>query len=118
MNNFFIIPLVVLVAAAAMICVGCTSHKGDGAAYLGDTNELAKLASPEGFTVTPTQANDIRTTRHGNSIATHHIYYSEDSYYICDAFFGSKERKAVTRGTRINGNTGAIYNNKTNSWEQ
>jgi len=118
MNNFLIISLVIFVAIASIICVGCTSQESDGAAYLGDTNELANLASPEGFTVTPTQANDIRTARHGNSIAIQHIYYSEDSYYICDAFFGSKERKAITRGTRINGNTGAIYNNKTNSWEQ
>ena len=116
MNNPRFVLGVVMTALLSIAFVGCDPQKGGTATYLGDTNQLPSLATPTGFTVTPTEANNIRIAERGNSIAVHHVYHSGDSYYVCDAFFGSKEQEALTRGLQINGQTGAVFDDDAGEW--
>ena len=96
---------------------GCNSAAKPTATYLGDSNELATLSTPTGFTITPAEADQIRVLRRGNSIAVHHLYYDNSCYYVCDGFFGSKDSYAITSGVRIDGKSGAVYNPETAQWD-
>ena len=109
--------VIAILALAAVIGAGCNKAASTTTTYLGDTNSIPTLVTPDNFTVTPAEANDIRVLQNAENIAVHHIYHDADSYYICDGFFGSKETTALRKGLRINGRTGEIYNRTTGSWD-
>ena len=115
MKTFTLAAIVALLVLA--LWSGCRTTPPASVTYLGDTNELSTLTAPNNFIVSPAEADNIRVLRNGRSIAVHHIYYDDDSYYICDGFLGSKERTAISRGLRIDGKTGETYNRETGSKE-
>jgi len=50
------------------------------------------------------------------------FYHDEENYYVCDGFKwgvgrGSTASEARKYGTVINGQTGEVYNRKTELWE-
>ena len=81
--------------------------------YLGDSNNAGTISTPEGFGISPEEADQIRIKQKNNSIAVHHIYADDKNYYICDGFFGSKTGKAVRTGLVIDGKTGDIVDRET-----
>ena len=103
-----------LVLAALQGCSGV----GKGMSrvdYLGDTNEVADVATPEGFAISPADAAEI-VLHHRPKKTIDEFYADEQFYYVCDGFTGSTPQTAIDSGTMINGTTGEIYDRATESW--
>ena len=117
MKTDSISTVIAILALAIVIVAGCNKTASTSTTYLGDTNSISTLLTPDNFTITPAEANNIRILQNTENIAVHHIYHDADSYYICDGFFGSKETTAFRKSLRINGRTGEVYNRTTGSWD-
>ena len=102
----YITVIMCLIGLTLTTAVGCPAPAG--VTYLGDSNNVDAVATPNGFEITPKEAEQIRIQHAGNSIAVHHIYADDSNYYICDGFLGSKAAKAVKSGLVINGKTGDV----------
>lgn len=95
---------ILLFSLFALFATGC--HADKSLVYLGNSNNLSGIDTPAGFDVSPTEANEIRNSTLGETIAVQHLYADDKNYYICDGFFKSDQQKAVTQGFVINGVTG------------
>ena len=110
--SFSIVRLILHSFAILFIAIlsGCSSSPESAATYLGNSNELDTLSTPDGFTISPAEADEIRVLRRGNSMVLHHLYFDDSCYYVCAG-------KAITNGLRINGKSGEVFNPETAKWE-
>jgi hypothetical protein len=98
--------------------VGCSMFGYRSVEYLGGTNELADVATPAGFTVTPSEAKEIYYRQHNMLIFADNFYHDDENYYV-DRYAPLKNSAstAVKYGTIIHGQTGKIFNRETETWE-
>jgi len=102
-----------LILLCLMPLLGCNNQL----MYIGDSNQV----NLSGFKITPNECSTIVTLyrkEHLNLIKkTVDGYYRDDRYYyVVDSFFGSTASSARKYGIKVNGFTGEVYDNKTQTW--
>ena len=109
--------------ACIVLLVAIGGCAGPSLQYLGNSNEIGDAPTPAGFTISPSDAMHINSLhRNYRKKTVDDFYHDERSYYVCDGFRwghgrGSTASEARKYGTVINGQTGEVYNRKTELWE-
>lgn len=102
---------------------GCAGTKIEPLQYIGNSNEIQDAPTPDGFAISPMEAERIRGLRTGPKKTIDDFYHDRENYYVCDGFNtwgrdrGSTDSTARRVGTVINGRTGEVYNRETGLWE-
>lgn len=98
-------PTMAIVILACMISVGC--HGDMKEVWTGGSGRVPVSApAPEGFKISPHEAQVIAEKVYGMRKTVQHVYADSRYYYIVDGFFGSSRSKASKVGVRVNGKTG------------
>lgn len=94
---------------------GCATQKN--LQFLGQTHQLHDLPAPDGFYISPQDAEDIVRERGTIKISLDNFYHDARNYYVVDALL-EEVRKGRDTGahTIINGQTGQVHNHETESW--
>jgi hypothetical protein len=88
-----------------LVIVSC--HGTVKAVWTGGSGRVPlSCPAPEGFTISPQEAQAIVEKRFGVSKTVMHIYADSRDYYVVSGFFGSDNSKAAKSGVRVNGKTG------------
>ncbi|TWU13637.1 hypothetical protein CA54_24720 [Symmachiella macrocystis] len=110
--NRFALPAVLITV------IGCAGLGKSPMRYLGNSTEVADLETPDGFKVSPSELRDIIFARDGAKIFIDDYYADENNYYVRNGFpFRGSRSSAKKHGRMINGQTGEIYNQTTETWE-
>lgn len=112
---------------AALLCAMCLSGTGCMSVlscfdavhpvWTEDSRAPIDLPPPEGFTVTPAEAEAI-VVQSRRLCLKHiwHVYADAECYFVHDAFFFSNSARAARQGVRVHGKTGDIWDRQTKAW--
>lgn len=90
---------------ATLLAIGCQTDVK--AIWTGGSGSVpASAVTPAGFTISPSEAQDIADKRFGKKKTVQHIYADSTHYYIVNGFAGSSRSSALKEGIRVNGKTG------------
>ena len=95
-----------IVILACLMSSGC--HGDMKEVWTGGSGRVsASVPAPEGFKISPHEAQVIAEKEYGMRKTVQHVYADSKYYYIVDGFFGSNRSKASKVGVRVDGKTGA-----------
>jgi len=98
-----------LLVVGLVVLAGCATPSVRPVWTGGSHETLLVSRAPEGFTVSPAEADTIvRQSKILPMKVVYHIYADAQFYYVCDGFFGSGSHAAYRRGVRVDGRTGKI----------
>ena len=85
--------------------------------WKGPGSPPASLAAPDGFKISPLEA-DLYSMGGGDLYLkfSHHLYADNENYYVYVPFLISNSAKAKRYGIKINGQTGMLWDKKTKQW--
>jgi hypothetical protein len=94
-----------IIVTVCLMIVGC--HGDIHAVWNDDSGRVPVSArAPDGFKITPHDAQVIAEKELGMRKTIQHIYADSKYYYIVDGFLGSNASKAAKTGYRVDGRTG------------
>jgi hypothetical protein len=99
-------PTMAIVILSCLISLGCHGDMKEVWAE-GSGRVPASAPAPEGFKISPHEAQVVAEKEYGMRKTIQHVYANSQYYYIVDGFFGSSRSKASKVGVRVNGKTGA-----------